>query len=208
MDRTAAATFPACPAGHILWAFPRVKYSRKSRFCASMTSTRSQPASAPKDYGSDAVTPFGRGGRPSASVDVEQSGASLGDVDQPSPGVRVRVRPEYLPDHSDPDARRFVFGYRIRIRNEGAEPVTLISRHWIIVDGDGDRHDVEGDGVVGHQPRLEPGEAFEYASYCPLETRWGTMEGVYHMRLDDGSMFHARVARFFLVAPGAENESA
>ncbi len=157
-----------------------------------MSFTRSQPAPAPKDFGSETVTPFG-------------SGDKLGDGIAEGQGVvRVRVQPEYLPDHSDPQTNRFVFGYRIRISNEGAEPVTLVSRQWIIVDGDGDRHEVEGDGVVGHQPRLDPGESFEYASYCPLETRWGTMEGVYHMRRDNGSTFPAAVARFFLVGPEPE----
>jgi ApaG protein len=153
-----------------------------------MASTRSQPAPAPRNFGSEATTPFGR---PAAEKG----------------GLRITVRPEFLPEHSDADALRFVFGYHINIHNEGAEPVTLVSRHWVIVDGDGDRHEVEGDGVVGHQPRLEPGESFEYASYCPLETRWGTMEGVYHMRLDDGSMFDAVIARFFLVAPELERGS-
>lgn len=166
--------------------------------CVPMTSTRSQPAPSPRDYGSEATTPFGssRSGAP----------ATQGES-RPTRGLRVSVRPEYLPEHSDADAARFVFGYHIHIHNDGAEPVTLVSRHWIIVDGDGDRHEVEGDGVVGHQPRLEPGQSFEYASYCPLETRWGTMEGVYHMRLDDGSMFDATVARFFLVAPEFERHA-
>lgn len=145
-----------------------------------MNASLSTAASRPHDLGSEAVTTFEGGG---------------------AGGVRVRVRPEYLPEHSDPAASRYVFGYRVRVTNESAEPVTLISRHWMIVDGDGDRHEVQGDGVVGRQPRLEPGEAFDYASFCPLETRWGTMEGVYHMRCDNGAMFDATVARFFLVAP-------
>lgn len=171
-----------------------------------MSTTRSQPAPSPRDFGSDAITPFGRAqsrasGRRAPGGVQEEMAAQAGKS-----GLRVVVRPEYLPEHSDTVAHRFVFGYHIHIENHGAEPVTLISRHWIIVDGDGDRHDVEGEGVVGHQPRLEPGESFEYASYCPLETRWGTMEGVYHMRLDDGSTFDATVARFFLVAPELERE--
>lgn len=148
-----------------------------------MRSTSSTPAADARDLGSEVVTPFTPGA---------------------DGGVRVNVKPEFLPEHSDPSAARWVFGYRVRITNEGPQPVTLLRRHWIIVDGDGDRHDVEGDGVVGHQPRLEPGEVFEYASYCPLETRWGTMEGEFHMVPNGGESFAARVARFYLVAPEAD----
>lgn len=171
-----------------------------------MSPTRSQPAPAPRNFGSDAITPFGGAGPGGSQRRANESSKESRSTAPEAGGLRVVVRPEYLPEHSDTDALRFVFGYHIHIENRGAEPATLISRHWIIVDGDGDRHEVEGEGVVGHQPRLLPGESFEYASYCPLETRWGTMEGVYHMRLDDGSMFEARIARFFLVAPEFERD--
>jgi len=120
-------------------------------------------------------------------------------------GIRVAACPVFLPEHSDPDAenprsRRYAFGYKITIRNEGTAAARLLGRHWVIVDAHGERQDVEGDGVVGEQPRLEPGEEFEYTSWAPLHTAWGTMEGEYRMERDDGSRFGARVARFYLVA--------
>jgi len=122
-----------------------------------------------------------------------------------SEGVRVIARPVYLVDHSDPDhenprSRRFAFGYTIVIRNEGSEPARLMRRHWVIVDAIGERQDVDGEGVVGEQPRLEPGDEFEYTSWAPIHTPWGTMEGSYSMRRDDGSHFEATIGRFYLVA--------
>jgi ApaG protein len=97
-------------------------------------------------------------------------------------------------------SRQFMFGYRIRISNEGSEPAKLLARHWIIIDSHGRRRDVEGDGVIGQQPRIEPGQTFEYTSQCPLTTSWGTMEGTYRMTRDDGEEFEARVGRFYLVS--------
>lgn len=115
-------------------------------------------------------------------------------------GVRVSVTPAYLPEHSDPLDKRFVFAYRIRITNESERWVKLLSRRWVIVDSLGESQEVTGEGVIGAQPELEPGQSFEYSSYCPLTTPWGTMEGQYTMRRDDGSNFLATIARFFLVA--------
>ena len=120
--------------------------------------------------------------------------------------VRVTVSPWYIPDRSDPASGRYIFGYRVRIANEGEAPVQLVARKWIIVDADGDRHDVEGEGVVGLQPVLGPGEAHEYESFCPLETPWGTMEGSYTMRNADGEEFRAEVARFFLAGPSPDED--
>lgn len=116
-------------------------------------------------------------------------------------GVRVDVDPRFLPEQSDVPARQYYFAYRIRIHNESDAPVRLISRHWIIVDAFGRRQEVKGDGVVGQQPRLLPGEVHEYSSFCPLQAEWGTMEGTYQMRRDDGTTFDAVVARFYFVAP-------
>lgn len=116
-------------------------------------------------------------------------------------GVRVRVRPQFLPERSDPAARSFVFGYRIRITNEGPHRCKLLARHWVIVDAVGRREEVRGEGVVGYQPDLKPGEFFEYSSFCPLATNWGTMEGEYTMVLPDGETFAASIARFYLAAP-------
>ena len=131
-------------------------------------------------------------------------------------GVRVVVAPSYLADRSEPKssergrgAGRYVFSYRIRISNESNVAIQLLSRHWIIVDGNGERSEVKGDGVVGQQPVLAPGQSFEYSSYCPLATSWGTMEGTYQFErisaeLEGGAKFEARVARFFLVSNGDE----
>ena len=124
---------------------------------------------------------------------------SLGSVTL-SNGVRVAVSPWYLPDQSDPQVGRYVFGYRIRISNESSRKLWLISRRWVIVDADGELREVEGEGVVGQQPELSPGETFTYTSYCPLSTAWGTMEGSYTMQGEDGSRVEVRIGRFYLAA--------
>ena len=116
-------------------------------------------------------------------------------------GVRVSVQPKFLPQHSGGQNGRWVFGYDIEIRNESEREIKLVSRYWKIVDADGTEHEVRGDGVVGVQPSIEPGEAFDYASFCPLETPWGTMEGSYRVLCGaSGEMFDVQVARFYLVA--------
>ncbi|MEM7200587.1 MAG: Co2+/Mg2+ efflux protein ApaG [Planctomycetota bacterium] len=121
-------------------------------------------------------------------------------------GIRVQAAAQYLPDESDPQADRFVYVYRIVIRNEGNRRAKLLTRHWIIRDADGHREDVKGPGVVGQFPDLAPGETFHYVSGCPLRTRWGTMEGTYTMERDDGDRFPAEIGRFFLAptAPALE----
>ena len=88
---------------------------------------------------------------------------------------------------------------RIIITNEGTEPAKLLTRHWIILDANGNRKDVKGPGVVGEFPNLAPGESFQYFSGCPLPTQWGTMEGTYTMERENGDRFTARIGRFFLV---------
>lgn len=115
-------------------------------------------------------------------------------------GIVVEATPRFLPDHSTPADSEWVFAYRIRITNEGEHPVRLVARRWVIRDAEGDEQVVEGEGVIGLQPRLEPGKSHEYESFCPLPTAWGTMEGHYVMRRDDGTEFDAVVARFFLVS--------
>jgi len=115
-------------------------------------------------------------------------------------GIRIRVSPRFLEAESSPEDRRYVFAYHITIMNEGVERVRLQSRHWIIVDSDGRRRDVEGLGVVGKQPVLAAGQRFEYSSYCPLETPWGTMEGSFLMEREAGQTFRAQVSRFYLVS--------
>jgi ApaG protein len=91
------------------------------------------------------------------------------------------------------------------IANTGDQPVQLLSRHWIIIDSAGRRDDVRGPGVVGQTPHLKPGEAFKYASFARLKTPWGTMEGEYRMRRDDGGEFEARIERFYLTTEVAVN---
>lgn len=113
-------------------------------------------------------------------------------------GIRVGASAFYLPDDSEPDDRDFVFAYNIVIANTGDQPAQLVSRHWVIIDGIGKVEEVRGPGVVGQTPRLAPGEAFKYTSFARLKTSWGTMEGEYQMRRDDGSEFDARIARFYL----------
>ena len=120
-------------------------------------------------------------------------------------GIRVQVESSYLPERSVPSERQYLFTYRVRIANLGDEAATLVSRRWQITDGDGRTHVVEGPGVVGEQPHLAPGEAFEYSSYCPLPTTIGTMEGTYSMLTDSGESFDACIAPFFLAVPGAVN---
>ena len=96
-------------------------------------------------------------------------------------GIVVRVTPKYVPDHSDPDAKRYIFSYAIEIVNESERAVTLLSRHWTVVDANGHRHDVEGEGVVGKQPRIAPGESFRVLELVPVE----------HVVGDDGGALRA-----------------
>jgi len=113
-------------------------------------------------------------------------------------GIRVGAAAFYLAEESDPAENQFVFGYNIVIANEGEAPAKLLSRHWIIIDASGRREEVQGPGVIGQTPRLEPGQAFKYQSFCPLKTNWGTMEGTYTMQRDDGEEFTVEIGRFYL----------
>jgi ApaG protein len=120
-------------------------------------------------------------------------------------GIRVMVRSFYVPEQSAPRAQRYVFAYTVRISNEGAETAQLRTRHWIIIDGDGRVEEVRGDGVVGAQPTLKPGQHFEYTSGCALRTPMGTMRGTYRMHRDDGTSFDAEIAPFVLSLPQTLN---
>lgn len=113
-------------------------------------------------------------------------------------GIRVRAVAAYIPGQSDPARSQFVFAYKITIANEGLKRARLLSRHWVIINGNGDREDVEGPGVIGKTPMLAHGDVFEYTSFCPLNTEWGTMEGTYHMQRDDGTLFDVVIRRFYL----------
>ncbi len=116
--------------------------------------------------------------------------------------IQVNVKTEYLQGQSDPDGERFVFAYTITIRNEGAVAARLMTRHWIITDANGKVQEVRGEGVVGEQPHLHPGQDFRYSSGAILETPVGSMEGSYQMIADDGSQFDALIAPFRLAVPG------
>ena len=118
-----------------------------------------------------------------------------------SHAIAIEVATRFLPEESAPDDGRFVFAYTVRIHNHGAVPAQLISRHWIITDANGKVQEVRGDGVVGEQPRLAPGESFEYTSGAVLETGLGTMRGSYRMRTDDGTAFDAPIDPFTLSIP-------
>ncbi len=129
----------------------------------------------------------------------------MGTSEAVTRGVRVEVRSEVVPARSDPARGQWFFAYTIRIENEGAETVRLLSRHWVITDANGKVEEVRGPGVVGEQPVLEPGDAHEYTSYCPLGTPFGTMEGTYQMVAASGARFDARIAPFTLSEPFAVN---
>lgn len=120
-------------------------------------------------------------------------------------GIRVTVNSRFVPERSSPARRQYFFEYHVRIANEGQRPAQLRSRHWIITDGDGKVQEVRGDGVVGEQPRLGPGEVHEYRSYCVLETAYGSMRGSYRMVRDNGDEFDAEIAPFALAMPHALN---
>lgn len=111
----------------------------------------------------------------------------------------------YIPERSAPQEGHYFFAYRVRISNLGSETARLISRRWIITDGDGHEEIVEGPGVVGEQPELAPGRSFEYTSFCPLTTPVGTMHGTYRMVTATGATFDAVIAPFSLALPSALN---
>ncbi len=115
--------------------------------------------------------------------------------------IRVEVRGFFIPEQSDPDGGRFVFGYDVTIRNVGSVAAKLLSRHWIITDANGHVQEVEGEGVVGEQPYLRPGEDFHYTSGTLLETPVGSMHGSYHLEDDNGIRFEAEIPAFTLSRP-------
>lgn len=138
--------------------------------------------------------------------------------DTTTEGIRIQAAAEYLPQESLPpeflaaghdQKRQYVFRYKITMQNVGDAPARLCERHWVIVDADGQRESVRGRGVIGEFPKLGAGESYSYVSFCPLGTRWGTMEGSYTFERDDGKRFTVRIGRFFLVptAPPLQLES-
>jgi ApaG protein len=116
--------------------------------------------------------------------------------------IRVDVETAYLEDQSEPRDRRFVFSYTITIRNDGDVAARLLTRHWIITDADGRVQEVRGDGVVGEQPHLKPGQGFRYSSGAVIETPVGSMHGSYQLVDDAGAHFDAPIPAFRLAIPG------
>ena len=115
--------------------------------------------------------------------------------------ITVRVSVSFLPEQSEPGKGRWFWAYHIRIENGGGNTIQLVSREWAISDGRGATHVVQGEGVVGEQPVIEPGAAFDYVSGCPLTTPTGAMEGSYQMVAADGARFAVAIPRFPLIAP-------
>ena len=123
-------------------------------------------------------------------------------MSSPPNKISVEVETSYVDEQSDPNERRYVFSYTITIRNEGAVPARLLTRHWIITHGNGKVQEVRGDGVVGEQPHLKPGQGFRYSSGAVLETPVGAMQGSYEMIDDDGQRFDVPIRPFRLAMPG------
>jgi len=117
--------------------------------------------------------------------------------------VNVTAVASYIDAQSAPEANRFVFAYKITVQNNGSEAAKLTHRHWHITDANGKEEEVHGEGVIGKQPYLKPGESFEYSSGTILETPVGAMQGYYDMTSDDGSQFKADIAPFTLSVPGS-----
>ncbi|NIM27239.1 MAG: Co2+/Mg2+ efflux protein ApaG [Gammaproteobacteria bacterium] len=122
-------------------------------------------------------------------------------TESPDYRFEVAVKSVYIADESEPDSSRYVFAYTVTIRNVGTVPAQLLTRHWVITDADGKVQEVRGEGVVGEQPRLVPGEHFQYTSAALIETPVGTMEGSYQMMADDGVAFDTEIPLFRLSIP-------
>jgi ApaG protein len=123
-------------------------------------------------------------------------------MNQPQHEIQVEVETAYLEEQSEPAEQRFVFAYTITLRNSGKVPAKLLTRHWIITDANGRIQEVRGEGVVGEQPHLKPGQGFRYSSGAVLETPVGSMQGSYQMLADDGARFDAPIPVFRLAKPG------
>lgn len=120
---------------------------------------------------------------------------------QKAHNITVEVETDYVEGQSESDSERYVFSYTITIRNEGGEPAQLLSRHWLITDANGNIQEVKGEGVVGEQPHLKPGEGFQYTSGAMITTPVGSMQGTYQMVTDTGDEFDAEIPAFTLAIP-------
>ncbi len=126
---------------------------------------------------------------------------ALFPYDETTRDVTVRVAVSYLPEQSEPARGRWFWAYHIRIENAGEQTVQLLTRHWIITDARGAQHSVEGEGVVGEKPVIEPGASYDYVSGCPLGTSSGSMQGHYRMIGESGAPFDVAIPKFALLAP-------
>ena len=122
-------------------------------------------------------------------------------IDTQTYNIQIDVQTQYIAEQSDPEQERYVFSYTITIRNNGSVPAKLLTRHWIITNANGKTQEVRGEGVVGEQPHLKPGDGFRYTSGTVLETPVGSMQGSYQMVTDDGVKFDAEIAPFTLSMP-------
>ena len=140
---------------------------------------------------------------PSTSARVKEDNvAELQTFEETTEGIVVQVTPVYLPEQSEPDDGRHVWAYQVRLLNSGTDTVQLVTRRWRITDGNGQVHEVIGDGVVGDQPVLKPGDTYEYSSGTPLSTPSGFMTGIFQMIDTSGRRFAIRVPTFSLDKPG------
>lgn len=124
------------------------------------------------------------------------------DNTDPRQQVKVEVKSEYLKDQSDPEQHRFVHAYHVTITNEGTESAQLLNRHWLIIDGNEEVQEVQGEGVIGQQPILQPGESYKYTSGTIIKTEVGCMHGSYEMLSATGEHFLASIPAFTLALPG------
>lgn len=115
--------------------------------------------------------------------------------------IDISVKVVYVPAESRPDQNYHFFAYKISITNQGSSPAQLMSRHWIITDSLGHKEEVRGPGVVGVQPKIQPGQTFEYDSACPLNASTGSMTGFYHFLGENGESFSVEIPEFYLIAP-------
>lgn len=120
-----------------------------------------------------------------------------------NPHFKIAVQAQYVESESKPEAQYYFFSYKITIMNNGNAPAQLMSRHWLITDSHGQTEEVRGAGVVGLQPKINPGQSFEYESVCPLSTAFGSMKGFYQMVSDEGGAFDVEIPEFYLIAPTA-----
>lgn len=120
-----------------------------------------------------------------------------------TPNFKISTQVNYVPEESHPEQGSHLFAYKIQITNIGQAPAQLMSRHWIITDSQGHKEEVRGPGVVGLQPKIQPGQTFEYESACPLNANTGTMKGQYHFVAESGESFTVEIPEFYLIAPSA-----